>query len=94
MRASVAACQGKPAIAVTNPGGKHFKPADDILAGIGIKMVIYPQEILASTVLAIRAALGGLKSGERAPMASPADLGTALRTAEYLALDQKLAGKS
>ncbi len=94
MRASVAACQGKPAIAVTNPGGRHFKPGDDVLAGIGIKMVIYPQEILASTVLAIRAALGGLKSGQRAPMASPADLGTALRTAEYLALDQKLAGKS
>ena len=46
MRASVEACKGKPAIAVTNPGGKHFKPADDVLATIGIKMVIYPQEIL------------------------------------------------
>ena len=47
MRASVEACQGRPAIAVTNPAGRHFKPADDVLAEIGIKMVIYPQEILA-----------------------------------------------
>lgn len=91
MREAVAACQGKPSIAVTNPGGTHFKPADDVLAGIGIKMVVYPQEVLASTVLAVRAALAGLKSGTRAPMASPAELGTALRTAEYLALDEKLA---
>ncbi|MBS0642879.1 MAG: isocitrate lyase/PEP mutase family protein [Acetobacteraceae bacterium] len=91
MRAAVAACQGRPSIAVTNPGGKHFKPGDDVLSGIGIKMVVYPQEILASTVLAVRAALAGLKSGQRAPMASPAELGTALRNAEYLALDEKLA---
>jgi 2-methylisocitrate lyase-like PEP mutase family enzyme len=91
MRASVEACNGKPAIAVTNPGGKHFKPADDVLAGIGIKMVIYPQEILASTVLAVRAALAGLKSGQRAPMAAPADLAEAIRSPAYLALDARLA---
>lgn len=90
-RVSVEACNGKPAIAVTNPGGKHFKPADDVLAGIGIKMVIYPQEILASTVLAIRAALAGLKYGQRAPMAAPADLAAAIRAPEYLALDARLA---
>ncbi|HVZ09452.1 isocitrate lyase/PEP mutase family protein [Rhodopila sp.] len=94
MRAAVEACRGKPAIAVTNPAGKHFKPADDVLAGIGIKLVIYPQEILASTVLAVRAALAGLRSGQRAPMASAAELATALRTADYLALDEKLAGKA
>ncbi len=92
MRASVEACQGKPTVAVTNPAGKHFKPGDDVLAGIGIKLAIYPQEILASTVLAIRAALAGLKSGQRAPMASSAELATALRTTEYLGLDQRLAG--
>jgi 2-methylisocitrate lyase-like PEP mutase family enzyme len=91
MRASVAACQGKPAIAVTNPAGKHFKPADDVLAAIGIKLVIYPQEILAATVLAVRAALAGLKGGPRAAMASPAELASAIRSAEYLASDERLA---
>ena len=39
MRASVEACQGKPAIAVTSPAGKHFMPADAGLARIGIRMV-------------------------------------------------------
>jgi 2-methylisocitrate lyase-like PEP mutase family enzyme len=91
MRASVAACEGKPSIAVTNPAGKHFKPADDVLAGMGIKMVIYPQEILAATVVAIRTALAGLKGGPRAAMASPAELALAIRSAEYLALDDRLA---
>jgi len=91
MRASVDACQGKPAIAVTNPGGKHFKPADDVLAAIGIKMVIYPQEILAATVLAVRAALAGLKGGPKGAMATPADLATAIRAADYLAVDERLA---
>ncbi|HET6308369.1 MAG TPA: isocitrate lyase/PEP mutase family protein [Rhodopila sp.] len=91
MRESVAACQGKPAIAVTNPAGKHFKPADDVLAAIGIKMVIYPQEILAASVLATRAALAGLRGGPSAPMASAPDLATAIRSADYLALDERLA---
>jgi 2-methylisocitrate lyase-like PEP mutase family enzyme len=91
MRASVEACKGKPAIAVTNPGGKHFKPEDGILAAIGIKMVIYPQEILASTVLAIRAALQGLKTGQRAPMAEASDLAAAIRSPDYLSLDARLA---
>jgi 2-methylisocitrate lyase-like PEP mutase family enzyme len=91
MRASVDACQGKPAIAVTNPAGKHFKPADDVLAAIGIKMVIYPQEILAATVLAVRAALAGLKGGPRAAMASAPELAAAIRSGAYLALDDRLA---
>jgi 2-methylisocitrate lyase-like PEP mutase family enzyme len=91
MRAGVEACKGKPSIAVTNPAGKHFKPKDDVLAAIGIKMVIYPQEILASTVLAIRAALQGLKTGERAPMAAAPDLAAAIRAPDYLAMDARLA---
>ena len=91
MRASVEACQGRPAIAVTNPGGKHFKPADDVLAAIGIKMVIYPQEILAATVMAVRAALAGLQGGSRAAMASAPELAAAIRSAEYLAMDERLA---
>ena len=91
MRASVAACLGKPAIAVTNPGGKHFKPADDVLAAIGIKMVIYPQEILAATVLAVRAVLAGLKGGPKGAMADAPDLAVAIRSAGYLELDERLA---
>jgi 2-methylisocitrate lyase-like PEP mutase family enzyme len=91
MQASVDACQGKPAIAVTNPGGKHFMPTDDVLAEIGIKMVVYPQEILAATVLAVRGALAGLKGGPRGQMADAPDLAKAIRSADYLALDERLA---
>lgn len=91
MRASVEACKGKPAISVTAPAGKHFMPSDAELERIGIRIAVYPQEILAATVHAVRAALAGLKGGPRAPMASTADLATAIRTAEYLAMDEKLA---
>ncbi|HYZ22006.1 MAG TPA: isocitrate lyase/PEP mutase family protein, partial [Rhodopila sp.] len=92
MRAAVLACQGKPSIAVTNPAGRHFKPDDATLAGIGIKMVIYPQEILAATVHAVRTALAGLKGGPKPTLATAAEIGSALRSSEYLALDARLAG--
>ena len=89
MRESVAACDGKPALAVTSPAGKHFMPGNTELERIGIKLVVYPQEILAATVHAIRAALGGLKGGAKPPMASPAELATAFRSADYLAQDAR-----
>jgi len=92
MRASVEACRDKPAIAVTSPAGKHFMPGDQDLARIGIRLVVYPQEILAATVHAVRAALLGLKGGSRAPMATVPDLATAIRSADYLALDKRLSG--
>jgi 2-methylisocitrate lyase-like PEP mutase family enzyme len=91
MRASVEACQGKPAIAVTSPAGKHFMPGNDDLARIGIRVVVYPQEVLAATVHAVRAALSGLKGGPKAMMATPAELAAAIRLPEYLALDARLA---
>lgn len=91
MRASVLACNGKPAIAVTAPGARHFMPDDATLAGIGIRMVVYPQEILAATVLAVRNALAGLTGGPKGAIATPSDLATAIRSAEYLALDERLA---
>jgi len=50
---------------------------------------VYPQEILAATVHAIRAALGGLKGDAKPPMASPAELATAVRSADYLAQDAR-----
>ena len=89
MRAAVAACNGRPALAVTSPAGKHFMPGDVELERIGIKIVVYPQEILAATVQAVRAALGGLKGGVKPPMASPAELATAIRSANYLAQDAR-----
>ncbi len=89
MRESVAACDDKPALAVTSPAGKHFMPGNAELERIGIKLVVYPQEILAATVHAIRAALGGLKGGAKPPMASPAELATAVRSADYLAQDAR-----
>ncbi|HEU0217386.1 MAG TPA: isocitrate lyase/PEP mutase family protein [Stellaceae bacterium] len=87
MRAGIAACEGKPALAVTSPAGKHFMPGDAELARIGIKLVVYPQDILAASVYAVRAALAGLKSGAKPPMASPAELATAIRSAHYLERD-------
>jgi 2-methylisocitrate lyase-like PEP mutase family enzyme len=89
MRAGIEACHGKPALAVTSPAGKHFMPADTELQRIGIKIVVYPQDILAATVHAVRAALAGLKGGSKPPMASPAELATAIRAADYLAQDER-----
>jgi 2-methylisocitrate lyase-like PEP mutase family enzyme len=86
---AVAACNGRPALAVTSPAGKHFMPGDAELQRIGIKIVVYPQEILAATVQAVRAALGGLKGGVKPPMASPSELATAIRSANYLAQDAR-----
>jgi 2-methylisocitrate lyase-like PEP mutase family enzyme len=94
MREAVAACEGRPSVSVTSPAGKHYMPDDAALTAAGIKFAIYPQEILAATVHAVRAALAGLKGGPRAPMASVPDLATAIRTAEYLATDASLAGKT
>jgi 2-methylisocitrate lyase-like PEP mutase family enzyme len=89
MRETVAACNGKPALAVTSPAGRHFMPGNAELERIGIRLVVYPQDILAATVHAARAALGGLKGGPKPPMASPAELATAIRSAEYLARDAR-----
>src|SRR6266481_6444375 len=61
MREAVAACNGKPPLAVTSPAGRHFMPGNVELERIGIKLVVHPQDILAATVHAVRAALGGLK---------------------------------
>ena len=90
MRASVEACQGRPAIAVAAPAGKHFMPGNEDLARIGIRVVVYPQEILAATVHAVRAALAGLKGGPQPVLATPQELAAAIRLAEYLALDERL----
>jgi 2-methylisocitrate lyase-like PEP mutase family enzyme len=90
MRASVEACRGKPAISVTAPAGKHFMPGNEDLARIGIRMAIYPQEILAATVHAVRAALAGLQGGPKAAMANATELATAIRSSAYLTLDDRL----
>ncbi|HWD57788.1 MAG TPA: isocitrate lyase/PEP mutase family protein [Stellaceae bacterium] len=89
MRAGIDAAAGKPALAVTSPAGKHFMPGDAELERIGIKIAVYPQDILAASVHAVRAALAGLKGGAKPPMASPAELATAIRSAHYLAHDAR-----
>ena len=66
--------------------------ASPTLEKLGIRIVIYPQEMLAASVRAMRGALASLKGGERPPMATPAELGTAIRLPEYLAADARLAG--
>src|ERR1700719_4573460 len=53
MRETVAACNGKPSLAVTSPAGKHFMPDETELERIGINIAVYPQEILAATVHAV-----------------------------------------
>jgi len=89
MRAGIDAANGKPCLAVTSPAGKHFMPGDAELERIGIKIVVYPQDILAASVHAVRAALTGLKGGAKPPMASPAELATAIRMADYVARDAR-----
>ena len=89
MRAGIDAAGGKPALAVTSPAGKHFMPGDAELERIGIKIVVYPQDILAASVHAVRAALAGLKGGTKPPMATPAELATAIRVADYVARDTR-----
>lgn len=89
MRWGIEACNGKPALAVTSPAGRYFMPGDAELERIGIKLVVYPQDILAASVHAVRAALAGLKGGAKPPMASPAELATAIRAADYLARDAR-----
>ncbi len=89
MRAGIEAAGGKPSLAVTSPAGKHFMPGDAELERIGIRLVVYPQDILAATVHAVRAALAGLNGGAKPPMATPAELATAIRSADYLAQDAK-----
>ena len=91
MRASVEACRGKPAISVTVPGGKHFMPDVATLARIGIRVAVYPQDILAATVQGVRTALAALRGGAPAALADPAALRAAIRTPDYLALDARLA---
>ena len=89
MRAAIDASKGKPHIAVTVPGGKHFMPDDAALTRIGIKLVTYPQDILAASIQAVRAAIAGIKGGPKPPMALGPDMASAIRTAEYLAADSR-----
>lgn len=89
MRAAVAACGGRPSLAVTSPAGRHFMPDNAALERLGVKIVVYPQDILAASVHAVRAALAGLKGGPKPAMASPAELATAIRSADYLARDAR-----
>jgi 2-methylisocitrate lyase-like PEP mutase family enzyme len=89
MSEAVAAYNGKPALAVSSPAGRHFMPGNAALERLGIRLVVYPQDILAASVHAMRAALSGLKGGAKPPMAGPAELATAIRSAEYLARDAR-----
>jgi 2-methylisocitrate lyase-like PEP mutase family enzyme len=90
MRAGIEACNGKPSLSVTSPAGRHFMPGDAELERIGIKLAIYPQEILAATVYAVRAVLAGMKAGgTKPPLAGPPELAMAIRSAQYLAQDAR-----
>ena len=66
-------------------------PGDAELERIGIRIVVYPQDVLAASVRAMRDALAGLKGGTKPPMATRAELATAIRIAEYLSQDFSLA---
>ncbi len=95
MRAAVQASGAKPHISVTAPGATHYMPDAEGLRRAGIRMAFHPQDVLAASVHAMRAALaalkgGGLKGGAP-PMASLDDLAGAMRMAEYLAEDARLA---
>jgi 2-methylisocitrate lyase-like PEP mutase family enzyme len=90
MRAGIEACEGRPSLAVTSPAGRHFMPNDAELQRVGVKLVVYPQEILAASVHAVRAVLAAMRNGTaKPPLADPAELAIAIRSAEYLARDAK-----
>jgi 2-methylisocitrate lyase-like PEP mutase family enzyme len=89
MRAGIEACAGKPSLSVTSPAGRHFMPDDAGLERIGIKIAVYPQEILAATVYAIKAVLAGMKGGVKPPLAGPPELASAIRLQHYLASDAR-----
>ncbi len=91
MRASVAACAGRPAISVTAPAGRHYMPDDAGLERAGIKLAIYPQHMLAASVHGMRAVLAGMKGGAKPAIGTPAELTAAVRLPEYLATDARLA---
>src|SRR5437764_10847379 len=42
MRDAVAACNGKPSLAVTSPAGKHFMPRNAELERLGVNLGVYP----------------------------------------------------
>ena len=65
-------------------------PGDAGLAGILIRVVVHPRETLAASVLAMRSVLAGLKGDPRGTMARAPDLEVAIRSADYLALDDLL----
>lgn len=93
-RAAVEASGGKPHISVTGPVGRDYATINSEHAANGIKIAIYPQEILSASVMAVRTVLAGLMAGDaRAPMSAAPDLRVAVRAAEYLADDVRLAGK-
>jgi 2-methylisocitrate lyase-like PEP mutase family enzyme len=85
MRTSIEACKGNPTLAVASPAGKHFMPGAAELERIGI----YPQDILAASGRAMRDALSGLKGGAKLPMATPAELATAICIDEYPSRDSR-----
>src|SRR5580698_6177718 len=89
MRTGIDACNGKPSLSVTSPAGQHFMPGDAELERIGIKIAVYPQEILAATVHAVRAVLAGMRGGTKPQLAGPPELAIAIRSAHYLAQDAK-----
>jgi 2-methylisocitrate lyase-like PEP mutase family enzyme len=75
---------------VTSPAGKHFMPNDAELERIGIKIVVYPQEILAATVHAVRSVLAAMRDGTaKPPLAGPPELAIAIRSSAYLADDAR-----
>jgi 2-methylisocitrate lyase-like PEP mutase family enzyme len=92
IRESVAAAAGRPCLAVTTPAGKHRMVSDAENEQLGIKIIVYPQEIFAATVQATRLALAAMRGqGVKPAMPGAVELAAAIRTPEYLAADARLA---
>ena len=92
-RAAVQASGGRPHISVTGPTGKPYSAVNAGLAANGIKIAIYPQEVLSASVKAVRATLAGLlEGGAPVGLETPENLRRAVRAASYLADDERLAG--
>ena len=87
IRATVAACAGRPAMAVTLAGAKHHMPPAADLDRLGVKLNVSPHDLLAAAVRAMRGALADLQGVPRPDL----DLASAIRLPEYLAADRRWA---
>ncbi|HTJ59310.1 MAG TPA: isocitrate lyase/PEP mutase family protein [Devosiaceae bacterium] len=90
-RASVQAAAGKPSVAVTIAGAKHYMPPISEVEALGYRINIHPADLVSASVYAMRQALAGLTGSPKPQIGQPAEYDIAIRRAEYLEDDARWA---